>query len=555
MGEQSMVRRGLLGVAVIGAALACLWTAPAAAQVPIARADVNADCTVTMADVTLVRAALGRRCGQAGFNPAADTNGDCRINNTDVTFVTRNINKPVCEAPPVPAPTIAATVTPAANSQGWHNRAVTVSFSCTNAVSCPAPVVVSSEGAGQVLSRTVANTAGVTATTQVTLNVDMTAPVVTVALPPSALPGDDVPVEVSAAADLSGLYRTTLFVRRNAEDTRLTAPFGLAWTIPADAPAGLEEPVEIVAEDRAGNFGSIRRVVLVDDPDLTDPLVGVSAPASAAPGSAIPVRVDATDDRALARVLLVSTVDATTTPVQERTDGPFSFQAVATIPGDVPEGSIVTFSVTGTDASGNTASASAQVRVVTLVETTSLEVQVDPVFSPTFQAGAVLTGTINRGQGAAPPPPVPIVASVAPLTGRQGETVQLTVAGIGTAFTNLTQVALGPGISVLDVVADDPTTLRVRVAVAPDAGVGPRVVSVSTGQQEALLASAFSVLPGRGLVTGTLVDADGQPIANAQVCVPNSAVCVTSGADGTFTFADVEVDTRRVVVTAPGYEG
>ena len=55
--------------------------------------DVDNDGVVTNADVNVIKASYGKRCGNAGFNSAADTNGDCLVNVNDLAFVTRNIGR------------------------------------------------------------------------------------------------------------------------------------------------------------------------------------------------------------------------------------------------------------------------------------------------------------------------------------------------------------------------------------------------------------------------------------------------------------------------------
>ncbi len=82
-----------LALAVSALAAATLSFAQA---IPLARADVDRDCTVTRSDATLVQASLNRRAGMPGFNPAADVNGDGVVNNIDLTFVARNVGASVC---------------------------------------------------------------------------------------------------------------------------------------------------------------------------------------------------------------------------------------------------------------------------------------------------------------------------------------------------------------------------------------------------------------------------------------------------------------------------
>src|SRR5580765_1698077 len=84
-------------------------------------------------------------------------------------------------------PLITASGSPAANAFHWNNSNVVVTFTCADAISgvaiCPDQVTVSTEGAGQVISGTATDKAGNQATASVTLNIDKTPPVITVASP------------------------------------------------------------------------------------------------------------------------------------------------------------------------------------------------------------------------------------------------------------------------------------------------------------------------------------------------------------------------------------
>src|SRR3989442_10320043 len=95
----------------------------ATAQVPISNADANRDGIVDSKDQAIVQANLGKRCGQAGFDPRADVNRDCVVNVTDVAFVSRYLGTKF-------PPTISAAAAPAANANGGNNTDVTVSFVC-----------------------------------------------------------------------------------------------------------------------------------------------------------------------------------------------------------------------------------------------------------------------------------------------------------------------------------------------------------------------------------------------------------------------------------------
>jgi uncharacterized repeat protein (TIGR01451 family) len=64
--------------------------------------DLNDDGIVTTADLNVVRASFGRRCGQLGFNAVADINQDCVVNVLDLSYVSRSVGQPVGTARRVP---------------------------------------------------------------------------------------------------------------------------------------------------------------------------------------------------------------------------------------------------------------------------------------------------------------------------------------------------------------------------------------------------------------------------------------------------------------------
>jgi RHS repeat-associated protein len=84
-------------------------------------------------------------------------------------------------------PVITATATPPANAAGWHNRDVTLAYTCTDTLSgiasCPDPVLVTTEGADQVFTGTAVDRAGNAATVTTTVNLDQTAPALNITSP------------------------------------------------------------------------------------------------------------------------------------------------------------------------------------------------------------------------------------------------------------------------------------------------------------------------------------------------------------------------------------
>jgi large repetitive protein len=111
------------------------------------------------------------------------------------------------------SPTIGHTQSPAANTDGWNNTSVTVTFACSDALSglasCTGPQTVTSEGLAQTVTGTVRDNAGNTATDPADVSIDKTKPIITVdALPaPNANGwyGDDVTATYTASDALSGI--------------------------------------------------------------------------------------------------------------------------------------------------------------------------------------------------------------------------------------------------------------------------------------------------------------------------------------------------------------
>jgi hypothetical protein len=99
----------------------------------------------------------------------------------------------------------------AASASGWENTTVTVSFTCVDALSgvdepYPVPVVLDQEGAGQVAAGTCYDRAGNASVASRVVNIDKTAPVITVASPlPWSVNLAGVAISFAGADALSGL--------------------------------------------------------------------------------------------------------------------------------------------------------------------------------------------------------------------------------------------------------------------------------------------------------------------------------------------------------------
>jgi len=82
--------------------------------------------------------------------------------------------------PDMTPPLITAVEDPSPNGNGWNNADLTVTFSCSDNESgiatCPVPVVVTTEGAGQEVTGTAVDLAGNSSSVSLAINLDRTAP-------------------------------------------------------------------------------------------------------------------------------------------------------------------------------------------------------------------------------------------------------------------------------------------------------------------------------------------------------------------------------------------
>ena len=85
-------------------------------------------------------------------------------------------------------PEIVATATPSANPVGWHNSPATIEFNCTDSISgianCSDSITIEQDGELQIARGTATDNAGNTATTEFSVNLDTTSPVVSHELTP-----------------------------------------------------------------------------------------------------------------------------------------------------------------------------------------------------------------------------------------------------------------------------------------------------------------------------------------------------------------------------------
>jgi Glucodextranase, domain B len=174
--------------------------------------------------------------------------------------------------------TISATPSPAPNAAGWNNADVTVTFTCaggSGTITCPQPVVVSNEGAGQVISRTATDTSGNTATATVTLKIDKTPPLLTInsPAPGSTVANPQLTILGTSSDALSGIASVTC---AGAPATLTQPTFSCGRTLIT----GLNNVI-IQAADAAGNQANVQLSVTLNTPPLTISAIPAPAPNAA----------------------------------------------------------------------------------------------------------------------------------------------------------------------------------------------------------------------------------------------------------------------------------
>jgi hypothetical protein len=151
------------------------------------------------------------------------------------------------------SPTISHSQSPAANANGWNNANVTVTFTCSDALSgiatCTGPQSVTAEGRNQAVTGTATDNAGNTASDPATVSIDKT--------PPTA------GITLNRAANGDGWYRDDVTATFSCGDSLSgidTCPAAVTLS------EGADQSVSGTARDAAGNTaGASKTGINVDE--------------------------------------------------------------------------------------------------------------------------------------------------------------------------------------------------------------------------------------------------------------------------------------------------
>ena len=450
----------------------------------------------------------------AAVSPAADANGIVRAISATVTFTCTDSLSGVAICPPpatvttaglqtingnatdvagntgttsiqftlqpFPPLQIVASIAPAPNAAGWNNSPVTVSFLCTGGqppLSCPGPQTLTADGANQIVTGTVVDLGSQTATTSVTINLDQTAPLVSIVSPAdgSSFTTGIVPVSGLSSDSLSGIAS---IVCNSSPATVLGGNFNCSVPLNPGTNA-----ISVRVTDVAGNSS-----IASFSANLAGPKVVITSPAALDLFSTNAIQVTGTVDDLNVSVV-VNGVTATVA------NGTFTANNVSLREGN----NLIT--ATGINAAGGVGSASVNVVLDTTPPTVRIDSPADrdvltvPQISVTGLVNDVVTGTVNSAQ---------VSVSV---NGVQAEVANRSFRAPG--------VLLVPGANVIKATATDRAgNINVsQVTVTfQDPASQQRIVMISGSDQSGAIGTT---LPQPLLVE--LMNALGQPMPNAPV--------------------------------------
>ena len=188
---------------------------------------------------------------------STDNAGNPEVNHTAALSIDKSV------------PVITAEANAAPNVNGWNNTPTTVSFRCTDTVSgiatCALPVVLSQDGANQRVSGEALDNAGLRSSATLTVNLDMTAPVITISgvTDNGTYPLCSVPAPNYSAVDM--LSGTSVHSAVLNAPTNANGAGGYTYTVTATDKAG-NAATRSAAYTVSYGFGGFLPPVTLDRP-------------------------------------------------------------------------------------------------------------------------------------------------------------------------------------------------------------------------------------------------------------------------------------------------
>jgi|GEM_PF-3455270 len=187
--------------------------------------------------------------------------------NTNADTVTVKIDKA--------DPSITYTLSSNANSAGWHNADVTVTFNCSDATSgvatCPSPMVISTEGTTQVTGTAYDMAGNSSSITPFDVKLDKTKPALNLPANLAFLPDSDSGKVVTYTASASDNYTTPLSAQCDAASGTLFPIGTTTVTCTATDDAGNTGTGSFAVSVKYWTFQGYKQKVLTTSPTATTP--------------------------------------------------------------------------------------------------------------------------------------------------------------------------------------------------------------------------------------------------------------------------------------------
>ncbi|UCF67930.1 MAG: hypothetical protein JSV80_01140, partial [Acidobacteriota bacterium] len=260
-------------------------------------------------------------------------------------------------------------------------------FSCAVALleGANAITVQATDAAGNVGS------AGVS----VTRVIDVIPPQVSLAAPAQTTPGSEFLV-TAEAFDNQAVVSVTFTVDGGDPTQDDTPPYTRTIRVPDIVTLGAQIAVRAVAVDPSGNAGSDdKAITIVGEIDVQAPVVGLSVPPQAAPGSTVRVVAEAGDDVGVASV----TFSANEAAIDRDEIAPY--QTTYTVPADAAIGSLIVFTARAADFAGNASTARASTEVTDDADSSPPTVSLDAPQTTYPGASLVLLAAADDDVGVA----------------------------------------------------------------------------------------------------------------------------------------------------------
>jgi RHS repeat-associated protein len=141
----------------------------------------------------------------------------------------------------------------------------------------------------------------------------------------------------------------------------------------------------------------------------------------------------------------------------------------------------------------------------------------------------------------------PIILSFGPTSAQQGQSVPISVTGRFTHFVQgTTQVSLGAGVTISNIVVSSSTALTAQAAVDPAATTGTRTLTVTTGTEVASVQSVFTVQPATPTLLSIAPNSGNQGQQNLSLTITGQATHFVQGTTAVSLGGDITINNVTV---------